>query len=164
MVVMSLLLLALICLLIVIKGIKKVPKTQAYVIERFGKYNRVIKEGKHFVFPVIEKVVKVVSLTEQNIEFSEREYSLLNDRKVLLQTFIFLKIKDVKNFCYKSERPISAIEDKADRILSTEIEKITFDQLFDYKSEIENKVLKDVKEESQEYGIDITVLKILIKK
>ena len=148
MVVMSLLLLALICLLIVIKGIKKVPKTQAYVIERFGKYNRVIKEGKHFVFPVIEKVVKVVSLTEQNIEFSEREYSLLNDRKVLLQTFIFLKIK----------------EDKVDRILSTEIEKITFDQLFDYKSEIENKVLKEVKEESQEYGIDITVLKILIKK
>ena len=51
-----------------------------------------------------------------------------------------------------------------DRILSKEIEKITFDQLFDYKSEIENKVLKEVKEESQEYGIDITVLKILIKK
>ena len=162
--IMSWLILALICLLIIIKGIKKVPKSQAYVIERFGKYNRVISEGKHFVFPMIEKVIKVVSLREQNVEFSEREYNMLNDRKVLLQTFIFLKIKDVKSFCYKSEKPISAIEDKVDSILSKEIEKITFGQLFDHKLEIENKVLKEVKEIAKEYGVDITVLKILIKK
>ena len=47
---------AIVILLIVIKGIKIVPQTQAYVVERLGKYYKTWGTGVHFLVPFIDKI------------------------------------------------------------------------------------------------------------
>ena len=43
-------------LIIIIKGIKIVPQSRAYVIERLGKYNRTLEAGFYILIPFMDKV------------------------------------------------------------------------------------------------------------
>ena len=52
---------ALIVVVLAIASIRIVPQTQAYIIERMGKYNRTLSTGLHFVIPFIERVAVDVS-------------------------------------------------------------------------------------------------------
>ena len=47
---------AIVILIIIIKGIKIVPQTQAYVVERLGKYYKTWGTGVHFLVPFIDKI------------------------------------------------------------------------------------------------------------
>ena len=46
----------LVILLVIIKGIKIVPQTQVYVVERLGKYYKTWGTGVHFLVPFIDRI------------------------------------------------------------------------------------------------------------
>ena len=45
-------------------GIKIIPQSRAYVVERLGAYHRTMQTGLHYVIPFIERVANNVSLKE----------------------------------------------------------------------------------------------------
>ena len=49
---------------IAISGIKIIPQSRAYVIERLGAYHRTMQTGLNFVIPFIERIANNVSLKE----------------------------------------------------------------------------------------------------
>ena len=48
-------------------GILIVPEKQAYVVERFGKFLRLLSPGFHFLIPFVDKVAYAHSLKEEAI-------------------------------------------------------------------------------------------------
>ena len=54
----------LIALIALISGIKIVPQSKAYVVERFGAYEKTWETGIHILIPLIERVAKQVSLKD----------------------------------------------------------------------------------------------------
>ena len=45
-------------------GIKIIPQSKAFVVERLGAYHRTMQTGLHYVIPFIERVANNVSLKE----------------------------------------------------------------------------------------------------
>ena len=48
-------------------GIAVVPQQRACVVERFGKFRRVLEPGLHFMLPIIDRIAYVHSLKEEAI-------------------------------------------------------------------------------------------------
>ena len=57
----AIVLVALILLIIFISCIKIVPQTQAYIIERVGKYHRTLGTGLHMIAPFVDRIAVDVS-------------------------------------------------------------------------------------------------------
>ena len=57
-----------IALIVVIRNIRVVQQSQAYVIERLGAFSAVWGVGIHIKIPFLERVAKRVSLKEQGLD------------------------------------------------------------------------------------------------
>ena len=58
------LILFIILLVVLVSGIKIVPQSKTYVIERLGAYHRTLQTGLNYVLPIFERVANNVSLKE----------------------------------------------------------------------------------------------------
>ena len=114
---------ALVILLIITKGIKIVPQTQAYVVERLGKYYKTWGTGVHFLVPFIDKiamdpnspivpgkldtprVIGKVNLKEQVIDFDPQPVITKDNVTMQIDTVVFFKVFDSNLYTYGAMRP-----------------------------------------------------------
>jgi hypothetical protein len=91
-------------------NIRIVPQAHAYVIERLGAYQATWSVGVHVKVPLIDRVVKKISLKEQVIDFPPQPVITKDNVTMQIDTVIFFQITDPKLYTYGVERPISAID------------------------------------------------------
>ncbi len=60
-------LLALLVLYVLFLGIKVVPQSKVFIIERFGKYTRTLESGLSFIVPFIDSVAFRVDILERQL-------------------------------------------------------------------------------------------------
>ena len=60
-------------LLIALTSVKVVQQSTARVVERLGKFNRIINSGVHFIIPIFERTREVISLKEKDTDISHQE-------------------------------------------------------------------------------------------
>ena len=68
-------------IIVIISNIKIVPQAHAYIVERLGAFHATWSVGLHFKIPVVEKVVKKVSLKEQVVDFPPQPVITKDDRQ-----------------------------------------------------------------------------------
>ena len=60
-------LIVLFAILVIFKGIKVVPQSKVYVIERFGKYTQTLRAGLNFIIPFLDTVAHKISILERQL-------------------------------------------------------------------------------------------------
>ncbi|MBQ8026793.1 MAG: paraslipin, partial [Clostridia bacterium] len=100
----------LLLIILLVRNIKIVPQSKAYVVERLGAYRCTWAAGVHFKIPLIERVAKIVSLKEQVVDFPPQPVITKDNVTMQIDTVVFYQITDPKLYCYGVERPLSAIE------------------------------------------------------
>ncbi|MDC4459575.1 SPFH domain-containing protein, partial [Acinetobacter baumannii] len=55
--------------MVAISGVRIVPESYVYVVERLGKYSQTLESGLSFINPLIDRVAKQVTLKEQVVDF-----------------------------------------------------------------------------------------------
>jgi regulator of protease activity HflC (stomatin/prohibitin superfamily) len=63
--IVSLVLLTLL-IIIVFTGIKIVPQSNKYVVERFGKFSKTLKAGVNYIVPIIDTIKHNISILEDS--------------------------------------------------------------------------------------------------
>lgn len=95
---------------IALTGIKIIPQSKAYVVERLGAYDRTMQTGLHYVIPFIERVSNVVNLKEIVKDFAPQPVITKDNVTMQIDTVVYFHITDPKMYTYGIENPISAIE------------------------------------------------------
>ena len=95
---------------LIISGVKVVPQSKAYVVERLGAYRETWQTGLHFCIPVFERIAKIVSLKEQVVDFAPQPVITKDNVTMQIDTVVFYQITDAKLYAYGVESPIMAIE------------------------------------------------------
>ena len=54
-------------------GIKIVPQTDVAIVERLGKFHKVLEGGLHFIIPLIDQVRSKVTIREQLINIGRQQ-------------------------------------------------------------------------------------------
>ena len=79
---------------------KKIKSSEAYVIERNGKFNRVVTSKHTFLIPFLDKVKCVVNLNPQIIMCYPSKTILADNNAIMFKMNIFFKVIDAEKVAY----------------------------------------------------------------
>ena len=146
---------AIIVVAILIKCVRVVPQAYAYVIEFLGQYDSTWDAGLHIKVPILQKVVKKVSLKEQVADFEPQPVITKDNVTMMVDSVVFFRIFDPKLFAYGVERPIAAIENLSATTLRNIIGSMTLDETLTSRDEINGRITKILDEATDQWGIKV---------
>ena len=94
-------------------SVKIVPQTHEYVIEFLGKYQKTWRAGLHFKIPVLQRIVKEITLKEQVLDSPPQPVITKDNVTMQIDTVIYYSIYDAKLYAYGAVNPISALSNLA---------------------------------------------------
>ncbi len=148
-------LLVLVLIVILVRCIRIVQQSKAYIIERLGAYHTTWNVGLHFKIPFIERVAKVVSLKEQVADFQPQPVITKDNVTMQIDTVVYFQITDPMLYTYGIERPLVAIENLSATTLRNIIGDLELDQCLTSRDVINTKMRSILDEATDPWGIKV---------
>ena len=149
-----------IVVVIIISGIKIVPQAQVYVVERLGAFSGALHTGPHYVIPIIDKVVKKVSIKEQVVDFKPQPVITKDNVTMQIDTVVFFTVTDAKLYTYGVERPLSAIENLSATTLRNIIGEMELDATLTSRDVINTKITAILDQATDRWGIKVNRVRL----
>ncbi len=151
-----LIVLATVLFLIIIKSITIVRQSTVVVIERLGKFSRILNTGIHFVFPFIDKPVgKPVSLKERIADFPPQAVITKDNVTMQIDTVVYFQVTDAKLYTYGVEDPLCAIENLTATTLRNLVGELELDGTLTSRDTVNGKMRIILDEATDPWGIKI---------
>ena len=147
--------LVVLALVVIAVNIRVVQQSRAYVVERLGAFQAVWGVGLHFKIPLIERVVKNVSLKEQVVDFAPQPVITKDNVTMQIDTVVYFQITDPKLYAYGVEYPMSAIENLTATTLRNIIGDLELDQALTSRDHINTKMRAILDEATDPWGIKV---------
>lgn len=153
----TLVLIALVVLavLIVIKAIAIVPQQHAWVVERLGKFDRVLSPGAGFVVPFIEKVAYKHSLKEIPLDVPSQVCITRDNTQLQVDGVLYFQVTDPMRASYGSSNYISAITQLSQTTLRSVIGKLELDRTFEEREFINHSIVASLDEAALNWGVKV---------
>ena len=139
--------------LLVWKGIKIVPQQSAWVIEKFGKFDRKLEPGLNFLVPFIEKVAYRHSLKEYAYDVQEQTAITRDNVTLVMDGVIYVRIIDPIQASYGISDPIYAVTQLAQTTMRSEIGKLALDESFEERELLNANIVTAINDAAQTWGI-----------
>ena len=168
-----------ILLIIVISNVRIVPQTQAYIIERLGKYCKTWGTGIHMLIPFIDRVavdvsapahiqskldnprkIGVVNLKEQVIDFDPQPVITKDNVTMQIDTVIYFQITDPKLYVYGVSNPIRALDNLTTTTIRNIMGGMELDVALTSRNAINESMRQDLDEATDPWGIKVKRVEI----
>ncbi|MCR4939106.1 MAG: SPFH/Band 7/PHB domain protein [Treponemataceae bacterium] len=146
--------------LIVIKNIRIVPQSQAYILERLGGYLTTWQVGLHVKMPFIDRVVNKVSLKERVLDFKPQPVITKDNVTMMIDTVIYFQITDPKLYTYGVENPMNAIENLSATTLRNIIGELELDGTLTSRDVINTRMRSILDEATDPWGIKVNRVEV----
>ena len=141
---------------IAISSIKIVRQSTAVVIERLGKFHRLLGTGIHFVIPFIDRSVGgPISLKERVADFAPQPVITKDNVTMQIDTVVYFQVTDAKLFTYGVESPIRAIENLTATTLRNLVGELELDGTLTSRDTVNSKMRIILDEATDPWGIKI---------
>ena len=145
---------------IALTGVKIIPQSKAYVVERLGAYHRTMQTGLHYVIPFIERVSNVVNLKEIVKDFAPQPVITEDNVTMQIDTVVYFHITDPKMYTYGIENPISAIENLTATTLRNIIGDLELDETLTSRDVINTQMRSILDVATDPWGIRVTRVEV----
>ncbi|EPY23239.1 stomatin-like protein [Strigomonas culicis] len=131
-----------------------VPQGHEYVVERLGRYHRTLDSGWWVVIPFVDKIRYNYNIKEQGIEIPNQSAITSDNVVVEIDGVLFLKIVDSQKASYNIENPIWNLMNLAQTTMRSEIGRMTLDNLFNERANLNRNIVEVLRKEASEWGIE----------
>ena len=148
---------ALLVLVIILlkSSIKFVPQNRAYVIERFGKYNKSIEAGLNFILPFIDVVAYDRSLKEQAIDVPGQSAITRDNISLTVDGVLYFRVLDPYKASYGVDDYVFAVIQLAQTTMRSEIGKMELDKTFEERDALNTNIVAAINEASAPWGVQV---------
>jgi regulator of protease activity HflC (stomatin/prohibitin superfamily) len=146
----------LLALILVWKGIKVVPQSQEFVIERFGRYTRTLKAGLSFIVPFLDAVAHRISILERQLPEFRISVITRDNVEVGLEATVFYRVIDPSRSVYRIRNVDRALHTAATSIVRSAAGKLELDELQSSRDSMNLEIAKYLQEAAAVWGIEIT--------
>ena len=135
------LILIIIAIIFAVKAIKVIPQQTAWVIERLGKFHKVLNPGLNFIIPFIDRVAYKHSLKEIPLDTPSQVCITRDNTQLSVDGILYFQVTDPKLASYGTSNYIIAITQLAQTTLRSVIGKMVLDETFEERDVINNQVV-----------------------
>jgi regulator of protease activity HflC (stomatin/prohibitin superfamily) len=147
--------LAILIIILVKSSIKFVPQNSAYVIERFGKFNKTMEAGLNFLLPFIDKVAYVRNLKEQAVDVPSQSSITRDNISLVVDGVLYIKVLDAYKASYGVDNYTYAVTQLAQTTMRSEIGKIELDKTFKEREALNANIVSQINEASAPWGVQV---------
>lgn len=149
----ALLIFSIIAILVIIQMVKVVPQQQAWVVEKLGKFDKVLQPGLNLLIPVIQRVAYRHTLKEEAIDVTAQT-AISNDNVTLsIDGVLYVKIIDPMAASYGVNNPYYAITQLAQTTMRSEIGKLPLDRTFEERETLNVAIVAAINQAAINWGI-----------
>lgn len=155
------LLLATLLIVLIVKGVKIVPQSEKYVIERFGRLRAVLGPGINLIVPFIDRVAHEISILERQLPNASQDAITKDNVLVQVETSVFYRITEPERTVYRIRDVDAAIATTVAGIVRAEIGKKDLDDVQADRSQLITTIKSSVEDSVNDWGIEVTRAEIL---
>lgn len=149
------LILIIIAIIFAVKAIKVIPQQTAWVIERLGKFHKVLNPGLNFIIPFIDRVAYKHSLKEIPLDTPSQVCITRDNTQLSVDGILYFQVTDPKLASYGTSNYIIAITQLAQTTLRSVIGKMVLDETFEERDVINNQVVAAIDEAALNWGVKV---------
>ncbi len=139
----------------IFEGVRIVPQQNAWVVERLGKFSRVLEPGLNLIVPGFDRVAYKHSLKEVPLDVPEQICITRDNTQLTVDGIIYFQVIDPRLASYGSSDYIGAITQLAQTALRSVVGKMELDKTFESRDEINHTVVQVLDEAGRTWGIKV---------
>ncbi|TNC70977.1 SPFH domain-containing protein [Rubellimicrobium roseum] len=156
-----LILLALLIVVAIFRGIRVVPQSEKFVVERFGRLRSVLSPGLNLIVPFLDRVAHRVSILERQLPTTRQDAITSDNVLVAVDISVFYRITEPEKTVYRIRDVDAAISTTVAGIVRSEIGRMELDQVQSNRSSLIGAVKAQLADQVDDWGIEVTRAEIL---
>lgn len=148
-------------ILLVLKGVRIVPQSEKYVVERFGRLRTVLGPGINFIVPLIDIVAHKISILERQLPNAMQDAITSDNVLVKVETSVFYRIIEPEKTVYRIRDVDAAIATTVAGIVRAEIGKMELDEVQSNRDQLISTIKLAVEDAVDNWGIEVTRAEVL---
>lgn len=142
-------------------GVRIVPQSEKYVVERFGRLRSVLGPGINLIIPFLDRVAHKISILERQLPNAQQDAITADNVLVKVETSVFYRITEPEKTVYRIRDIDAAIATTVAGIVRSEIGKIELDQVQSNRAHLIERVREQVAAMVDDWGVEVTRAEIL---
>ncbi|CAG8708265.1 9686_t:CDS:10 [Dentiscutata erythropus] len=130
-----------------------VPQQEAWIIERFGKFDRLLQPGLAIVIPFIERIKYIKSLKEICLNIPTQSAITQDNVTLELDGVLYIKVVEPYKASYGVEDAEYAIAQLAQTTMRAEIGQMTLDRTLAERSHLNANIVDAINSASEDWGV-----------
>ena len=153
--------LVLLILYIVYLGIKIVPQSKVFVIERFGKFTKSLESGLSLIVPFVDRVAFKVDILERQLPAFKISVITEDNVEVGLESTVFFRVLDAAKSVYRIRDVNAAIQNTAISVIRSAAGKLELDDLQSSRESMNQEIAERLTQAAEVWGVEVTRTEIL---
>lgn len=133
--------------------VKFVPQQTAWIVERMGRFNRILNPGLAILVPVIDRIAYVKSLKENAMEIPSQSAITADNVTLELDGVLYTRVFDAFKASYGVEDADYAISQLAQTTMRSEIGQLTLDHVLKERAALNTNITQAINEAAADWGI-----------
>lgn len=156
-----LVLLALFIIVSLFLGVRIVPQSEKYVVERFGRLRAVLGPGINLIVPFIDSVAHKISILERQLPNTRQDAITTDNVLVQVETSVFYRIMEPEKTVYRIRDVDAAIQTTVAGIVRSEIGTMELDEVQANRARLTERIREAIKDVVDDWGIEVTRAELL---
>jgi regulator of protease activity HflC (stomatin/prohibitin superfamily) len=159
---MTELMLALIVLVVIAiwKGLRIVPQGEEWVVERLGRFNRVLMPGLNLIIPFIYEVRYKVTTKDIILDVPQQEVITRDNAVILANAVSFIKVSNIERSVYGIEDFREAMRNMVQTSLRSIIGGMDLNQALTSRDRIKAELKEAIADEALDWGLTVKSVEI----
>ncbi|WIY24061.1 SPFH domain-containing protein [Parasedimentitalea psychrophila] len=152
---------AIFLIIVILKGVRIVPQSEKFVVERFGRLHAVLGPGINFVIPFLDAVAHKISILERQLPSASQDAITRDNVLVQVETSVFYRIIEPEKTVYRIRDIDGAISTTVAGIVRAEIGKMDLDEVQSNRDQLIATIKLAVEDSVDDWGVEVTRTEIL---
>lgn len=142
-------------------GVRIVPQSDKFVVERFGRLQNVLGPGINFIVPFLDRVRHKVSILERQLPTAQQDAITSDNVLVQVDTSVFYRILEPEKTVYRIRDVDAAIATTVAGIVRSGIGEMELDEVQSNRQGLISRIKQQVADAVDDWGIEVTRAEIL---
>lgn len=130
-----------------------VPMRENVVKERLGRFAGVLEPGFHFMLPILDRAAYRHEMREQVIDIPSQTCITRDNIQVEVDGIVYLKVMNAHKASYGIANYRLATINLAQTTMRSEIGKLTLDETFSEREQINDAIIREIDKASAPWGV-----------